>query len=87
MPTRPSSNVVGKFIEFPPELVAELQAFAAARGQTFRAVVIDACRRHLRYPPPVPVVPDPADEPHPDSVANPSGATDRIRSPQPRRKR
>jgi len=61
-------TAVAKYIELPTELVAELDAFAEARGQTFRAVVIDACRRHLRYPPPA----DPAPFPDvPVSVLSP----------------
>lgn len=73
MPSTPRPNVVGKFLEFPRELAAELEAFAAARGQTFRAVVMDACRRHLRHPPPPP--PDPADEPFPGEAATPRRRT------------
>lgn len=66
MPSKPSRNVVGKYLEFPPELVADLDAFAMSRRQTFRAVVMDACRRHLNFPPPPPSpVPDPADVPFP----------------------
>lgn len=66
MPVRPSKNVVGKYLEFPPELAAELESFATDRGQTFRSVVLDACRRHLKHPPPPPVPqPDPSDVPFP----------------------
>ena len=67
MPSRPSRNVVGKYLEFPPKLAEALQKFAKARKQTFRSVVMDACQRHLSFPPPVPQpVPDPANEPFPD---------------------
>ena len=65
MPTRPSKNVVQKMIEFQPEQAAEVQKFAEARGETFKAVVLHALRRHLKYPPPPPD-PEPA-EPLPDS--------------------
>jgi hypothetical protein len=66
MPSKPSRNVVGKYLEFSPALVTDVDAFARSRGQTFRAVVMDACRRHLKHPPPPPPpVPDPADTPFP----------------------
>ena len=65
MPKRPSKTVVQKMIEFPTEQAAAVEAFAAARGETFRAVVLHALRRHLKYPPPAPD-PEPA-EPLPDS--------------------
>lgn len=74
MPTRPSKNVAAKYLEFPPDLVAELEAFAADRRQSFKAVVVDACRRHLKHPPPPPVPqPDPSDVPFPadDAAAKP----------------
>ena len=65
MPKRPSKDVVQKMIEFPTDQAAVVEAFAAARGETFRAVVLHALRRHLKYPPPPP---DPAPaEPLPDS--------------------
>jgi hypothetical protein len=67
MPTRPSKNVVQKVIEFPPEQAEAVEAFAGARGETFKAVVLHALRRHLKYPPPPPA-PEPA-EPLPDSPA------------------
>lgn len=72
MPTRPSKNVVQKLIEFPPEVAAEVEAFAAGRGETFRAVVLHALRRHLKYPPPPPA-PEPT-EPLPDRPAVSQGA-------------
>jgi hypothetical protein len=73
MPTRPSKNVAGKYLEFPPELVEALTAFAEERGMTFRAVVMDACRRHLNFPPPMPApAPDPASEPLPDAARAPA---------------
>jgi hypothetical protein len=65
MPVRPSKNVVQKLIEFPPEVASEVERFAAGRGETFKAVVLHALRRHLKYPPPPPE-PEPA-EPLPDS--------------------
>lgn len=69
MPIRPSKNVVQKIVEFPPEQAAAVEAFAAGRGESFKAVVLHALRRHLRYPPPPP---DPAPaEPLPDSPAAP----------------
>lgn len=55
MPTRPSKNVVAKYLEFPPDLAGEVEAFAESRGQTFKGVVVDALRRHLANPPPPPV--------------------------------
>ena len=69
MPIRPSKNVVQKIVEFPPELAAEVQAFADGRGESFKAVVLHALRRHLKYPPPPPDL-EPA-EPLPDSPAAP----------------
>ncbi|MBP3953729.1 helix-turn-helix domain-containing protein [Gemmata sp. G18] len=57
MPIRPSKNVVQKMIEFPPDQVAEVEKFAASRGESFKSVVLHALRRHLKYPPPPP---DPA---------------------------
>jgi len=38
-------------------LAAEVEAFAAEREQSFKAVVLRALRRHLDNPPPV--IPDP----------------------------
>lgn len=58
MPARPSKNVTQKMIEFPTELASEVEAFAKSRGQTFKAVVVAALRRHLDNPPPPPT-PDP----------------------------
>jgi hypothetical protein len=65
MPKRPSTNVVQKMIEFPPEQAEAVQKFADSRGESFRAVVLHALRRHLKYPPPPPD-PEPT-EPLPDS--------------------
>jgi hypothetical protein len=61
MPVRPSKNVTGKYIELPSELAAEVDKFAEKRGESFKAVVVDALRRHMAYPPPppVPVAPPP----------------------------
>jgi hypothetical protein len=77
MPTRPSKNVVQKMIEFPPEQAAEVQKFADARGESFRAVVLHALRRHLKYPPPPPD-PEPT-EPLPDSPAAAPASTGKTR--------
>lgn len=52
MPIRPSNNVVGKYIEFDTDLAEQVAAFAAARRQKFREVVMEALRRHLAFPPP-----------------------------------
>ena len=57
MPTRPSKNVVGKYLEFPPELAGEVETFAKSREQTFKSVVVEALRRHLQNPPPIPELP------------------------------
>jgi len=64
MPTRPSTNVVAKYLEFPADLAAEVASVADRRGQTFKAVVVDALRRHLANlpdppPPPAPLPPLP----------------------------
>lgn len=42
---------VGKFIELPVELVAEVMKLCAKHDTTFTAEVVDALRRHLAYPP------------------------------------
>lgn len=70
MPVRPSKNVVQKMIEFPPEVAGEVDAFAAGRGESFKAVVLHALRRHLKYPPPPPV-PEPAEPLPPDDEPPP----------------
>jgi hypothetical protein len=57
MPTRPSKNVVGKYLEFPPGLAGAVERFAKARGQSFKAVVVEALRRHMANPPPLPELP------------------------------
>jgi hypothetical protein len=67
VPIRGSKNVVQKMIEFPPEQAEEVERFAAGRGESFKAVVLHALRRHLKYPPPPPA-PEPV-EPLPDSPA------------------
>jgi hypothetical protein len=59
MPNRPSKNVVGKYLEFPPDLADEVDQFAKARGATFKSVVMEALRRHLDNPPPPPAAPPP----------------------------
>ena len=65
MPSIARSGVVGKYIELPPELVAEVERLAKVRGHKFREEVIDALRRHLAYPPPPPTPPAPL----PDAVS------------------
>jgi hypothetical protein len=82
MPTRPSTNVVAKYLELPPELAAQVQAFADARGETFKAVVVHALRRHLAYPPPQPA--QEQTEVLPDS---PAATGDPKRSRQVRKKK
>jgi hypothetical protein len=42
---------VGKFVELPVELVAELQRFCERQGTTFTFELAEAIRRHLAYPP------------------------------------
>jgi hypothetical protein len=84
MPTRPSKNVVQKMIEFPPDQAEEVQRFADARGETFRAVVLHALRRHLKYPPPPPD-PQPT-EPLPDSPAGAERAIGESKKPRCKRK-
>jgi hypothetical protein len=75
MPKRGMKNVVQKMIEFPPEQCAAVEEFAKARGESFKAVVLHALRRHLKYPPPAPE-PEPA-EPLPDCPAAPNPRTRR----------
>ena len=67
MPTRGMKGVVQKMIEFPPDQAAAVERFAQGRGESFKAVVLHALRRHLKYPPPPPE-PEPV-EPLPDSPA------------------
>lgn len=55
MPIRPSKGVTAKYLELPSELAAEAEAFAKSRGESFKAVVEMALRRHLANPPPPPV--------------------------------
>lgn len=55
-------------LEIDAELLAELRAFVAARGETYRRVVERALRRHFDNPPPV-VVPDPPLPPLPPPAA------------------
>jgi hypothetical protein len=71
MPIRGSKDVRPRYIEMPADLDEQLAAFAAARGQTIKAVVVEACRRHLAYPPAV-VAPPPM-EPLPDGEGRPRG--------------
>lgn len=70
MPKRPSKNVTPKLIEMPNELVAEVDAYAEARSQTFKDVVLRALRRHLDNPPPMP----PPEPPLPPAPPEPPGA-------------
>ncbi len=64
MPIRPSKDVKAKYLELPIDLDSAVNDFAADRGQTYRSVVVDALRRHLAYPPPLP---DTAPAPIPDA--------------------
>lgn len=57
MPSRPSKNVVGKYLELSPELASAVEKFAKLHGQTFKSVVVDALRRHMANPPPIPELP------------------------------
>ena len=76
MPTRGMKGVVQKMIEFPPDQCAAVEKFAEGRGESFKAVVLHALRRHLKYPPPPPA-PEPV-EPLPDSPAvAPAGGSGR----------
>jgi hypothetical protein len=54
MPSRPSKGVVGKYIELAVSIVEEAEAFAKQRGESFKAVVEMALRRHMANPPPLP---------------------------------
>lgn len=54
MPKRPSRNVVGKYLEFDPDVAARVEEFARARNQSFRSVVMEALARHMANPPPLP---------------------------------
>lgn len=70
MPTRGSKNVRARYLELPADLDAAVDAFAKSRGQTFKAVIVEACQRHLAYPPPPPVpLPPPAVVPLPDAAS------------------
>lgn len=68
MPIRPSKNVAAKYLEFDPVFLADVEAFAENRGQSFKAVVVEALKRHMANPPPLPSevplppVPVPADD-------------------------
>lgn len=42
---------VGKFVELPVDLVAEVQRMCDRYGTTFTFEVADALRRHVAYPP------------------------------------
>ena len=55
MPIRPSKDVIAKYIELSAQLVAETESFAKSRGESFKAVVEMALRRHMANPPPPPV--------------------------------
>lgn len=61
--TTPGTGQLSAEVEL--ELLAELRAFAAARGETVRRVIERAVRRHLDNPPPVVIAdpPLPADPP------------------------
>lgn len=64
MPVRPSKDVKAKYLELPSDLDSAVTDFATGRGLTYRAVVVDALRRHLAYPPPIP---DTSPAPIPDA--------------------
>jgi hypothetical protein len=60
---------VGKFIELPEDVTAEVSKLCERWGTTFTFEVVDALRRHTTYPPtrtPEPL-PDAAPQPLPDS--------------------
>lgn len=56
MPIRGSKDVKPRYIEFPADLDEQLAAFAESRGVSLKSVIVEACRRHLAYPPAVPTV-------------------------------
>lgn len=68
MPSRPSKDVVQKIVELPTVFAEEVSGFAQKRGETFRAVVMCALRRHMDSPPPMPA-PPPAPPPLPPMEA------------------
>jgi hypothetical protein len=55
MPKRPVEGTAQVNAELPVELLDELKRFAASRGETVRAVILMALRRHMANPPPPPV--------------------------------
>ena len=55
MPKNPTANTVQVMIEFPTDFAEVVKAFAKNRGETRKAVVIAALRRHMANPPPIPV--------------------------------
>jgi hypothetical protein len=75
MPIRPSKNVAAKYLEFDPAFLEEAETFAKKRGQSFKSVVVEALKRHMANPPPlpadIPLPPVPASEP--ESAEKPAG--------------
>lgn len=53
-------------LDLDTDLVGTVREFADSRGETLRAVVEKAIRRHLAYPPPTPAEMPP--EPFPDAI-------------------
>lgn len=51
MPKRPSKGVKGAYIEFVPDLLADMKALAGRNRRTLREEMESACRRHLAAPP------------------------------------
>jgi hypothetical protein len=83
MPTRPSKDPrVQKIVELAPAFAEEVMRFAASRGETFRAVVTEALRRHMAYPPPAPEpAPLPPPAPLPDAGKPRAAKKSRKKSP------
>lgn len=58
----PRADRATLYVELPPDLKAELEAFARSRGSTLSAETETALRRHLAHPPsptaPAPLPPE-----------------------------
>jgi hypothetical protein len=54
MPSKKRPGKVGRYVELPEQLNAQLVAFCDAAGVGVAAVVREAIARHLRFPPPPP---------------------------------
>ncbi len=54
MPTMPTKGTRQTNLELPGDVIDRAKAFAAARGETFSAVVVVALLRHMSNPPPLP---------------------------------